>query len=98
MLEEETICGVIDDRGKFISITRAELEEVAKFIKVYFAKVSISRSPTWATFTVRNRRCYGLEYDSDLRMLTLDSLFQVRGRVSIQELVENSNRLINLAA
>jgi len=54
MLEEETICGVIDDRGKFISITREELEEVAKFIKV-------------------------------------------RGRVSIQELVENSNRLINLA-
>ncbi|XP_018493866.1 DDRGK domain-containing protein 1 [Galendromus occidentalis] len=54
MIEEESICGVIDDRGKFISITKAELEEVAKFIKL-------------------------------------------RGRVSIQELVENSNRLINLS-
>ncbi|XP_022644326.1 DDRGK domain-containing protein 1-like [Varroa destructor] len=55
LLEDESLCGVIDDRGKFIAITRDELDEVARFIKV-------------------------------------------RGRVSIQELVENSNRLINLAS
>jgi len=53
LLDEELLCGVIDDRGKFISITLGEFEEVAKFIKQ-------------------------------------------RGRVSIQELVENSNRLINI--
>ncbi|OQR73065.1 DDRGK domain-containing protein 1-like [Tropilaelaps mercedesae] len=55
LLEDGSLCGVIDDRGKFISITREELEEIARFIKI-------------------------------------------RGRVSIQELVENSNRLINLAS
>jgi len=53
LLEEETLVGVIDDRGKFIHIKREELEAVAKFIRQ-------------------------------------------RGRVSINELVESSNTLINL--
>lgn len=53
LLAQQLLVGVIDDRGKFISITKAELESVAKFI-------------------------------------------QRRGRVSLNELVENSNKLINL--
>nr|XP_037283842.1 DDRGK domain-containing protein 1-like [Rhipicephalus microplus] len=53
LLADETLVGVIDDRGKFIYITRQELEEVAHFIKQ-------------------------------------------RGRVSISELVDSSNSLINL--
>ena len=51
--EEERLSGVLDDRGKFIYITREEYEAVAKFIKQ-------------------------------------------RGRVSITELAEFSNKLINL--
>ncbi|KAG9509329.1 DDRGK domain-containing protein 1, partial [Fragariocoptes setiger] len=47
------LVGIIDDRGKFISVTREELESVAKFIRQ-------------------------------------------RGRVSISEIVVNSNKLINL--
>ena len=46
--------GVIDDRGKFIYISRDELEAVAKFIRQ-------------------------------------------RGRVSIAELAESSNKLINIS-
>jgi len=53
LLAQELIVGVIDDRGKFIYITRDELESVAKFIRQ-------------------------------------------RGRVSILELVDSSNSLINL--
>ncbi|XP_040063207.2 DDRGK domain-containing protein 1 isoform X1 [Ixodes scapularis] len=53
LLVDETLVGVIDDRGKFIYITRKELEDVAHFIRQ-------------------------------------------RGRVSISELFENSNSLINL--
>jgi len=53
LLAQELIVGVIDDRGKFIYITKDELESVAKFIRQ-------------------------------------------RGRVSISELVESSNSLINL--
>ncbi len=53
LLAQELIVGVIDDRAKFIYITKDELESVAKFIKQ-------------------------------------------RGRVSISELVESSNSLINL--
>ncbi|XP_077501646.1 DDRGK domain-containing protein 1-like [Amblyomma americanum] len=53
LLADETLVGVIDDRGKFIYITRQELEEVAHFIRQ-------------------------------------------RGRVSISELVDSSNSLINL--
>lgn len=49
------LTGVIDDRGKFIYISREELESVATFVKQ-------------------------------------------RGRVSIAELAENSNRLINLSS
>ncbi|XP_017887411.1 DDRGK domain-containing protein 1 [Ceratina calcarata] len=49
----ESLTGVIDDRGKFIYISQEELEAVAKFVRQ-------------------------------------------RGRVSITELAENSNRLINL--
>lgn len=55
LLADETLVGVIDDRGKFIYITRKELEEVAHFIRQ-------------------------------------------RGRVSISELVDSSNSLINLTA
>uniref|UniRef100_A0A0A9W3J4 DDRGK domain-containing protein 1 n=1 Tax=Lygus hesperus TaxID=30085 RepID=A0A0A9W3J4_LYGHE len=50
---EERLSGVIDDRGKFIYISRSELEGIAKFVKQ-------------------------------------------RGRVSLVELAENSNRLMNL--
>lgn len=53
LLAQEWLVGVIDDRGKFICITKEELESVAQFIKQ-------------------------------------------RGRVSIAELVECSNSLINL--
>lgn len=53
LMSQQILVGVIDDRGKFIHITREELESVAKFMKR-------------------------------------------RGRVSISDLVENSNRLINL--
>lgn len=53
LLSQELLVGVIDDRGKFIYITKEELESVAKFIKQ-------------------------------------------RGRVSIAELVQSSNTLINL--
>lgn len=53
LLDNGTLVGIIDDRGKFISITNEELESVAKFIRQ-------------------------------------------RGRVSINEIVVNSNRLINL--
>lgn len=53
LLASETLVGVVDDRGKFIYITRQELEEVARFIRQ-------------------------------------------RGRVSIGELVESSNSLINV--
>ncbi|KFM56881.1 DDRGK domain-containing protein 1, partial [Stegodyphus mimosarum] len=53
LLAQEWLVGVIDDRGKFIYITREELESVAQFIKQ-------------------------------------------RGRVSIAELVDCSNTLINL--
>lgn len=53
LMEDGTLTGVLDDRGKFIYITMSELESVAKFIKQ-------------------------------------------RGRVSIQELAESSNRLIRL--
>ena len=69
MLEEETICGVIDDRGKFISITREELEEVARFIKVksplYFRVFGV---PDWRLkFTavcLRSHCCFrsGVEF------------------------------------
>ena len=51
--EEGTLTGVVDDRGKFIYISREELEAVAKFIRQ-------------------------------------------RGRVSIAELAESSNKLINI--
>lgn len=51
----DRITGVLDDRGKFIHITLAEMDEVARFIKM-------------------------------------------RGRVSISELVEHSNTLIDLSA
>jgi len=54
LLASESLIGVIDDRGKFIHITREELESVAKFIRQ-------------------------------------------RGRVSLSELVESSNSLINLS-
>ncbi|CAL1268558.1 unnamed protein product [Larinioides sclopetarius] len=53
LLAQELLVGVIDDRGKFIYITKEELESVAQFIRQ-------------------------------------------RGRVSIAELVECSNSLINL--
>jgi actin-related protein len=53
LLNQETLVGVIDDRGKFIHITRDELQSVAKFIRQ-------------------------------------------RGRVSLTELVDSSNSLINL--
>jgi hypothetical protein len=53
LLAQEILVGVIDDRGKFIYITKEELESVAKFVRQ-------------------------------------------RGRVSIAELVESSNSLINL--
>ncbi|XP_013790792.1 DDRGK domain-containing protein 1-like [Limulus polyphemus] len=53
LLSQERLVGVIDDRGKFIHITREELESVAQFI-------------------------------------------HLRGRVSITELMESSNNLINL--
>jgi len=53
LLAQEWLVGVIDDRGKFIYITKEELESVANFIKQ-------------------------------------------RGRVSIAELVDCSNTLINL--
>lgn len=53
LLEQEQLIGVIDDRGKFISITNDELQAVAKFIRQ-------------------------------------------RGRVSITDLVENSNTFVNL--
>lgn len=53
LMSQQILVGVIDDRGKFIHITREELESVAKFMKR-------------------------------------------RGRISISDLVENSNRLINL--
>lgn len=51
--QDDILTGVIDDRGKFIYVTREEMEAVAKFIRQ-------------------------------------------RGRVSIAELAENSNKLINL--
>ncbi|GIY90438.1 DDRGK domain-containing protein 1 [Caerostris darwini] len=54
LLAQEWLVGVIDDRGKFIYITKEELESVAQFIRQ-------------------------------------------RGRVSIAELVDCSNSLINLA-
>ena len=41
LLQQEMLVGVIDDRGKFIYITREELEQVAKFIKQR-GRVSIS--------------------------------------------------------
>ena len=53
LMEEGRLSGVMDDRGKFIHITKEEYESVAKFIKQ-------------------------------------------RGRISIGELVESSNRLIRL--
>ena len=53
LLADGQLQGLMDDRGKFISITQSELEAVAKFIKQ-------------------------------------------RGRVSITELAESSNELINL--
>ncbi|XP_031549566.1 DDRGK domain-containing protein 1-like [Actinia tenebrosa] len=53
--ESEQITGVIDDRGKFIYISKEELESVAKFIRQ-------------------------------------------RGRVTITDLAESSNKLINLQA
>uniref|UniRef100_A0A1Y1LWD1 DDRGK domain-containing protein 1 n=1 Tax=Photinus pyralis TaxID=7054 RepID=A0A1Y1LWD1_PHOPY len=53
--KDDILTGVIDDRGKFIYVSREEMEAVAKFIKQ-------------------------------------------RGRVSISELAENSNHLINLTA
>ena len=53
LLNQETLVGVIDDRGKFIYITRDELQSVAKFIRQ-------------------------------------------RGRISLSELVDSSNSLINL--
>ena len=53
LIGEGRLTGVMDDRGKFIFITREELEAIAKFIKQ-------------------------------------------RGRVSISELAESSNLLINL--
>lgn len=52
-MAEGRLSGVMDDRGKFIHVTREEYESVAKFIKQ-------------------------------------------RGRVSIGELVESSNKLIRL--
>lgn len=54
LLSQEVLVGVIDDRGKFIYITKEELESVAKFVRQ-------------------------------------------RGRVTVSELVESSNRLINLS-
>ena len=53
LIADGTLVGIIDDRGKFISITKEELASVAKFIRQ-------------------------------------------RGRVSVDELVVNSNKLINL--
>lgn len=53
LLEDGSLTGVIDDRGKFIYISEDELKAVAKFVKQ-------------------------------------------RGRVSISELVDNSNLLINM--
>lgn len=50
---DDILTGVIDDRGKFIFVSRSEMEAVAKFIRQ-------------------------------------------RGRVSIAELAESSNQLINL--
>lgn len=53
LIANGSLVGIIDDRGKFISITREELESVSKFIRQ-------------------------------------------RGRVTVDELVVNSNKLINL--
>lgn len=53
MIADGSLVGIIDDRGKFISITQDELQSVAKFIRQ-------------------------------------------RGRVTVDELVVNSNKLINL--
>ena len=53
MIATGALVGIIDDRGKFISITQDELQDVAKFIRQ-------------------------------------------RGRVTVEELVINSNKLINL--
>ena len=53
LVSNESLIGIIDDRGKFISITHGELQSVAKFIRQ-------------------------------------------RGRVAVDELVVNSNKLINL--
>ena len=55
LVADGTLTGVIDDRGKFIYISRAEMESVAKFIRQ-------------------------------------------RGRVSLTDLAENSNQLIELSA
>lgn len=53
LISDGSLIGIIDDRGKFISISQEELESVAKFIRQ-------------------------------------------RGRVTVDELVVNSNKLINL--
>lgn len=55
LISNGSLIGIIDDRGKFISITMEELQSVSKFIRL-------------------------------------------RGRVSVDELLVNSNKLINLKA
>lgn len=46
MLDDETLTGVIDDRGKFIYVTKDELKKVAKYInnKGRVSKVELSKN------------------------------------------------------
>lgn len=74
------VAGVIDDRGKFIYISQSELEAVAKWVK-FFSKINCSFS-----FSKPSNWC--LDFFPRFRFI------KQRGRVSITELAENSNKLI----
>ncbi|RXM91739.1 DDRGK domain-containing protein 1 [Acipenser ruthenus] len=96
--------GVIDDRGKFIFITPEELSAVAQFIRQR-GRVSITElaqaSNSLINLTPETSRCV-IDDRGKFIFITPEELSAVaqfirqRGRVSITELAQASNSLINL--
>ena len=85
LLEQGQITGVMDDRGKFIYIS-----QVSDMIKVSVK----SLSNTLLTKSCPFGNCSFSYFQEELESIA--KFIKQRGRVSISELAENSNKLISL--
>ena len=89
LLEQGHLSGVMDDRGKFIYISQVSI------IKSQISYVN------WACFTLSTSNVFFRKHINSNQyfqeeMESIAKFIKQRGRVSIAELAENSNKLISL--